>query len=36
MHELKFGYVLKVASQSLQLKGFNFLLYAWIFKIFAS
>ena len=25
MHRLKFGYVLNIASQSLQLKGFNFL-----------
>ena len=36
MHRLKFGYVLKTASQSLQLKGFNYLPTAWIFKIFVA
>ena len=36
MHGLKFGYVLKIAPQSLQLKGFNFLPTAWIFKIFVA
>ena len=36
MHRLKFAYVLKIAPQSLQLKGFNFLPTAWIFKIFVA
>ena len=36
MHRLKFGYVLNIAPQSLQLKGFNFLPTAWIFKIFVA
>ena len=33
MHKLKFGYVLKISPQSLQLKGFDFFQTAWIFKI---
>ena len=34
MLRLQLGHVLKIASQSLQLKGFNFLPITWIFKIF--